>query len=241
MIHPKQTFATFVPGNCNNFAHAVAFLIAQEPGKIYNPIFLYGGPGLGKTHLLHAIAHHIKRRNKSACVTLLSAEQFTTEFITAVENNAISKFRKKHLRTDILILDDLQVLIGRKPLQEELFKVFLLLHAAKKQIVLACSGSVHETHKLVDRLVYSFEFGLATDLQVPDAQTRFAILREKAKAIHPPVPDDVLALLARQITTNVGHLEAALNRLAQHAAQTGKPPTLRYAAALLRREPPYDQ
>jgi chromosomal replication initiator protein len=176
LFNPKNTFETFVVGNNNNFAYAAAQAVAQAPGKSYNPLFLYGGVGLGKTHLLHGIGHYVVVHKKNARVAYVSSEKFTNEYIDAIQNNQLVKFRKKYRQTDVLLIDDIQFLAGKERIQEEFFHTFNALHEAHKQIVLTCDRPASEIQNLEQRLVSRFEWGLVTDLQPPDVEMRLAIL-----------------------------------------------------------------
>src|ERR1035441_1739734 len=175
-FNPKNTFDTFVVGNNNNFAYAAALAVAQAPGKSYNPLFVYGGVGLGKTHLLHAIGQHASNARKSARVAYVSSEKFTNEYIDGIQNNQLAKFRKKYRQTDVLLIDDIQFLAGKERIQEEFFHTFNALHEGHKQIVLTCDRPASEIQGLEHRLVSRFEWGLVTDLQPPDVEMRLAIL-----------------------------------------------------------------
>src|SRR5256885_4400818 len=198
-FNPKNTFDTFVVGNNNNFAHAAALAVAQAPGKSYNPLFLYGGVGLGKTHLLHAIGQYVVTNKKSARVAYVSSEKFTNEYIDAIQNSQLVRFRKKYRQTDVLLIDDIQFLAGKERIQEEFFHTFNTLHESRKQIVLTCDRAASEIQNLENRLVSRFEWGLVTDLQPPDVETRLAILRKKAKAHGLNLPDEILNFLAERI------------------------------------------
>src|SRR5687767_10247506 len=174
-FNPRNTFDTFVVGNNNTFAHAAALAVAQAPGKSYNPLFLYGGVGLGKTHLLHAIGQYVLSHKKAARVAYVSSEKFTNEYIDAIQNNQLVKFRKKYRQTDVLLIDDIQFLAGKERIQEEFFHTFNALHENHKQIVLTCDRPASELQNLLHRLVSHFEWGLVTDLQPPDVDMRQAI------------------------------------------------------------------
>ena len=178
-FNPKNTFDTFVVGNNNNFAYAAALAVAQAPGKSYNPLFLYGGVGLGKTHLLHAIGQHVVVHKKGARVAFVSSEKFTNEYIDGIQNNQLARFRKKYRQTDVLLIDDIQFLAGKERIQEEFFHTFNALHEGHKQIVLTCDRPASEIQNLEHRLVSRFEWGLVTDLQPPDVEMRLAILAEE--------------------------------------------------------------
>lgn len=233
-FNPKNTFDTFVVGNNNNFACAAAQAVAQAPGKSYNPLFLYGGVGLGKTHLLHAIGHYVVGHRKNARVAYVSSEKFTNEYIDGIQNNQLAKFRKKYRQTDVLLIDDIQFLAGKERIQEEFFHTFNALHEAHKQIVLTCDRPPSEMQNLEQRLVSRFEWGLVTDLQPPDVEMRLAILNKKAALMGVTLPADILNFLANRIRTNIRRLEGALIRVASYASLTGKALTLEVVEGLLR-------
>jgi chromosomal replication initiator protein len=233
-FNPKNTFETFVVGSNNNFAHAAAQAVAQAPGKSYNPLFLYGGVGLGKTHLLHAIGHHVLGHKKGSRVAYVSSEKFTNEYIDAIQNNQIVKFRKKYRQSDVLLIDDIQFLAGKERIQEEFFHTFNALHEAHKQIVLTCDRPASEIQNLEHRLVSRFEWGLVTDLQPPDIETRMAILRKKAASMGVELPEEILNFLANRIRANIRRLEGALIRVASYASLTGKKLTIEVVEGLLR-------
>jgi chromosomal replication initiator protein len=233
-FNPKNTFESFVVGNNNNFAYAAALAVAQSPGKSYNPLFLYGGVGLGKTHLLHAIGQHVSANKKGARVAYVSSEKFTNEYIDGIQNNQLAKFRKKYRQTDVLLIDDIQFLAGKERIQEEFFHTFNALHEAHKQIVLTCDRPASEIQGLEHRLVSRFEWGLVTDLQPPDIEMRRAILNKKAQSMGAVLPEDVLDFLANRIRTNVRRLEGALIRVASYASLTGKKLSIEVIEGLLR-------
>ncbi len=233
-FNPKNTFDSFVVGNNNNFAHAAAMAVAQAPGKSYNPLFLYGGVGLGKTHLLHAIGQHVAGSRKGARVSYVSSEKFTNEYIDGIQNNQLVRFRKKYRQTDVLLIDDIQFLSGKERIQEEFFHTFNALHEGHKQIVLTCDRPAGEIQNLEQRLVSRFEWGLVTDLQPPDIETRTAILRKKAKSMGADLPEDVINFLAQRIRANIRRLEGALIRVAAYASVTGKKLTIDVVEGLLR-------
>ena len=234
VFNPRNTFDTFVVGNNNSFAHAAAMAVAQQPGKAYNPLFLYGGTGLGKTHLLHAVGQHVAGAKKGAKVSYVSSEKFTNEYIAAIQENQLVKFRKKYRQADVLLIDDIQFLAGKERIQEEFFHTFNALHEAHKQIVLTCDRPASEIQNLEHRLVSRFEWGLVTDLQPPDVETRLAILRNKVKTMGVEIPEDVLTFLANRIRTNIRCLEGALIRVASYAHLTGKELTNDVVENLLR-------
>src|SRR5438067_7844823 len=233
-FNPKNTFDTFVVGNNNTFAHAAALAVSQTPGKSYNPLFLYGGVGLGKTHLLQAIGQYVVGHKKGARVAYLSSEKFTNEYIDAIQNNQLVRFRKKYRQTDVLLIDDIQFLSGKERIQEEFFHTFNALHEGHKQIVLTCDRPANEIQNLEQRLVSRFEWGLVTDLQPPDAETRVAILRKKEISLGVELPDEIINFLANRIRTNIRRLEGALIRVASYASLTGKKLTLEVVEGLLR-------
>ena len=233
-FNPKNTFESFVVGNNNNFAYAAALAVAQAPGKSYNPLFLYGGVGLGKTHLLHAIGQHVSGNKKGARVAYLSSEKFTNEYIDGIQNNQLARFRKKYRQTDVLLIDDIQFLAGKERIQEEFFHTFNALHESHKQIVLTCDRPASEIQGLEHRLVSRFEWGLVTDLQPPDVEMRLAILQKKAQIMGVTLSDDIMNFLANRIRTNVRRLEGALIRVASYASLTGKKLSIEVVEGLLR-------
>src|SRR2546422_2420410 len=199
-----------------------------------NPLFLYGGVGLGKTHLLHAIGQYVVSHKKGARVAYVSSEKFTNEYIDAIQNNQLVRFRKKYRQTDVLLIDDVQFLSGKERIQEEFFHTFNTLHEAHKQIVMTSDRAASEIQNLERRLVSRFEWGLVTDLQPPDVEMRLAILRKKAQIMGVELPDDIINFLATRIRTNIRRLEGALIRVASFAALTGKELTLEVVEGLLR-------
>jgi chromosomal replication initiator protein len=233
-FNPKNTFDTFVVGNNNNFAYAAALAVAKAPGKSYNPLFLYGGVGLGKTHLLHAIGQHVVGHKRGARVAYLSSEKFTNEYIDGIQNNQLARFRKKYRQTDVLLIDDIQFLSGKERIQEEFFHTFNALHENHHQIVLTCDRPASEIQGLEQRLVSRFEWGLTTDLQPPDVEMRLAILNKKSQLMGVDLPPDITDFLANHIRTNIRRLEGALIRVASYAALTGKKLTLEVVEGLLR-------
>lgn len=233
-FNPRNTFDTFVVGNNNTFAHAAAMAVSQSPGKSYNPLFLYGGVGLGKTHLLHAIGNYVAAYRKGVKVTYVSSEKFTNEFIDAIQNNQLVRFRRKHRQADVFLIDDIQFLAGKERIQEEFFHTFNTLHEARKQIVLTCDRPASEIQSLEQRLISRFEWGLVTDLQPPDIETRLAILRKKEKMMGVQLPEDAINFLAQRIRSNVRRLEGALVRVASFASLTGKRITIDVIEGLLR-------
>jgi len=233
-FNPKNTFDTFVVGNNNNFAHAAALAVAQSPGKSYNPLFLYGGVGLGKTHLLHAIGQYVTSHRRGARVSYVSSEKFTNEYIDGIQNNQLVKFRKRYRQTDVLLIDDIQFLAGKERIQEEFFHTFNALHESHKQIVLTCDRPASEIQNLEHRLISRFEWGLVTDLQPPDVEMRLAILNKKAQLMGVTLSEDVMNFLANRIRTNIRRLEGALIRVASYASLTGNKLNVEVVEGLLR-------
>jgi len=233
-FNPKNTFDTFVVGNNNNFAYAASKAVAESPGKAYNPLFLYGGVGLGKTHLLQAIGQHVASHKKSAKVAYVSSEKFTNEYIEAIQNNKLVAFRKKYRQSEVLLIDDIQFLAGKERIQEEFFHTFNALHEAHRQIVLTCDRPASEIQGLEQRLVSRFEWGQTADVQAPDVETRLAILKKKAQIMNVELPDEVINFLATRIRTNIRRLEGALIRVASFASLTGKKLTIEVVEGLLR-------
>ena len=233
-FNPKNTFDTFVVGNNNNFAYAASKAVAETPGKAYNPLFLYGGVGLGKTHLLQAIGQHVAGSKKNARVAYVSSETFTNAYTEAIQNNKLVAFRKKYRQSEVLLIDDIQFLAGKERIQEEFFHTFNALHEEHKQIVLTCDRPASEIQGLEQRLVSRFEWGQTADVQAPDVETRLAILHKKAQFMGASLPDEVINFLATRIRTNIRRLEGALIRVASFASLTGKKLTVEVVEGLLR-------
>ncbi len=221
-LNPRYTFDAFVVGPNSNFAHAAALAVAQSPAKAYNPLFVYGGVGLGKTHLMQAIGHAVSSSSKVSKVCYITCEQFTNDFIQAIQNSTLVKFRKKYRQVDILLIDDVQFLTGKERMQEEFFHTFNTLFDAHKQIVLSSDRPAGEIANLEMRLVSRFEWGLVTELQPPALETRIAILKKKASMIDVKLPDQVIEFIAEKIRTNIRRLEGALVRVASYTSLTGK-------------------
>jgi chromosomal replication initiator protein len=203
MLNPKYTFDTFVIGSGNRFAHAASLAVAEAPAKAYNPLFIYGGVGLGKTHLMHAIGHYVMNHNPSAKIVYLSSEKFTNEFINSIRDNKAVDFRNKYRSVDVLLIDDIQFLAGKESTQEEFFHTFNTLHEESKQIIISSDRPPKEIPTLEDRLRSRFEWGLITDITPPDLETRIAILRKKAKAEGLDIPNEVMLYIANQIDSNI--------------------------------------
>jgi chromosomal replication initiator protein len=221
-LNPRYTFDSFVVGPNNNFAHAAALAVAQSPAKAYNPLFIYGGVGLGKTHLMQAIGHASSSSAKNRKVSYITCEQFTNDFIQAIQNSTMTKFRKKYRQVDVLLIDDIQFLAGKERMQDEFFHTFNTLFDAHKQIVLSSDRPAAEIANLENRLVSRFEWGLVTELQPPALETRIAILRKKAAMIDVKLSDSVVEFIAEKIRTNIRRLEGALVRVASYTSLTGK-------------------
>jgi chromosomal replication initiator protein len=230
---PRNTFETFVVGANNQMAHAAALAVAQAPAQAYNPLFIYGDTGLGKTHLMHAIGHAILRSNPDARVAYLSTEKFTNEFIQALQENSLTKFRQRYRHADVLLIDDVQFLAGKERIQEEFFHTFNDLFESSKQIVLSSDRRASEIQKIESRLVSRFEWGLPADIQAPDFETRVAILRSKAATLKCEIPDEVITFIAQNVTRNIRRLEGALIRVASHFALFAKPLDVAAAERLL--------
>lgn len=215
-LNPNYTFDTFVVGNNNRFAHSAALAVAESPGEVYNPLFIYGGVGLGKTHLMHSIAHFIQSTHPALKVLYVSSETFTNELIEAIRNGnnmAMSRFREKYRSMDVLLIDDVQFIIGKESTQEEFFHTFNALHSAGKQIILTSDKPPKEMETLEERIRSRFEWGLMADIGTPDYETRMAILRKKIEADEMNLSDEILNYIATNIKSNIRELEGALNKL----------------------------
>jgi chromosomal replication initiator protein len=232
-LNPRNTFENFVVGSNNQMAHAASLAVAQAPAQAYNPLFIYGDTGLGKTHLMHAIGHCILRNNPDARVAYLSTEKFTNEFIQGLQENSLTKFRQRYRHVDVLLLDDVQFLAGKERIQEEFFHTFNDLFESSKQIVLSSDRRASEIQKLESRLVSRFEWGLPADIQPPDFETRLAILRTKAACIKFDLTAPIANFIAQHISKNIRRLEGALIKVASYSTLTSKPLDLATVEMLL--------
>jgi len=233
-LNPKYTFDSFVIGNSNRFAHAASLAVAEAPAKAYNPLFIYGGVGLGKTHLMHAIGHYILQNNPNAKVVYVSSEKFTNELINSIKDDKNEEFRNKYRNVDILLIDDVQFIAGKERTQEEFFHTFNALHDANKQIILSSDRPPKEIPTLEDRLRSRFEWGLIADIQIPDFETRMAILKKKAEVEKLNVANEVMIYIATKIKSNIRELEGALIRIVAYSSLTNREITVDLASEALK-------
>ena len=233
-LNPKYLFDHFVIGQSNRFAHAAAVAVAEAPAKSYNPLFIYGGSGLGKTHLLHAIGHYVQRLYSRLSVRYVTTEQFTNEFITSIQNKGSASFQRRYREIDVLLIDDIQFLERAERTQEEFFHTFNALHNAEKQIVISSDRAPRSIAQLEDRLRSRFEWGLMVDVQPPELETRIAILRRKAEAERLDLPHEVLELIGERVRSNIRELEGALHRVAAYASLSGSRPDVPMAEGVLK-------
>ena len=234
VLTPKYTFDSFVVGNGNRFAHAACLAVAQSPSKSYNPLFVYGGVGLGKTHLIQAIGRYITRQNSKIKVLYISSEKFTNEMINSIRDDRTVAFRDKYRSVDVLLIDDIQFLAGKERTQEEFFHTFNTLYDSNKQIVITSDRPPKDIPTLENRLISRFEWGLITDIQPPDLETRIAILRKKAQAENLSVPTEVIDFIAEKIPSNIRQLEGALTKLVAFSTFTKKELSVSLAQDILK-------
>lgn len=233
-LNPRYTFDTFVVGDNNRHAHAACVAVAEAPAEAFNPLFLYGGVGLGKTHLMHSVGHYVLQHNKNMKVLYVTSETFTNELIEALKKNRMEDFRNKYRNIDLLLLDDIQFIIGKESTQQEFFHTFNVLHEAGKQIVISSDKAPKEIENLEDRIKSRLEWGLPVDIQAPDYETRMAILRKRADHDHINIPDDVIQYIATNIVSNIRELEGALNKLSVFSKLDNTPITVEFAQDTLK-------
>ncbi len=233
LLNARYSFSTFVVGSNNRLAHAAALSVAERPGHSYNPLFIYGGSGLGKTHLMHAIGHAVISRHPKKRVAYATSEKFTNEFINSIRGQKSEEFRERYRRIDVLLIDDIQFLTGKEGTQEEFFHTFNAIHEEGKQIVLSSDRPPKAIERLEDRLRSRFEWGLIADISTPDLETRIAILRAKAEAQSVAVPPPVIDFLAQRIVSNIRELEGALTRIVAYATLNAIPVTTQLAQEML--------
>ncbi len=232
-LNPKYTFETFVVGDNNKFAHAAALAVGNEPGESYNPLFLYGGVGLGKTHLMHAIGNRILENNKNCNILYVTSEKFTNQLINAIKDNKNEIFRKKYRSIDALLIDDIQFIAGKERIQEEFFHTFNSLYEERKQIIISSDKPPRDIPFLEDRLKSRFEWGLLADISCPDYETRFAILRKKAQDESVVIDDYILSNIANKIDSNIRELEGVFNKVVARASLTHSPITIELAEKII--------
>jgi chromosomal replication initiator protein len=233
-LNPRYTFDTFIVGSSNQFAHAACRAVAEAPSRSYNPLFIYGGVGLGKTHLMHAVGQYVLQHNRSLKLTYISSERFMNEMINALRYDRVLDFRERYRSVDVLLVDDIQFLAGKEGTQTEFFHTFNALYDSQKQIVLSSDCPPHEIPALEERLRSRFEWGLITDIQSPDLETKVAILKKKSETEAVPLPDNVAMYIAGKIKSNIRELEGSLIRLIAYASLTGQEMSLSLAQEVLK-------
>jgi chromosomal replication initiator protein len=236
-LNTRYIFENFVVGNSNRFAHAASLAVAEAPAKAYNPLFIYGGVGLGKTHLMHAIGHFIQKKDPSQKVLYITSEKFTNDFINAIKNQGTEgnkAFRNRYRNVDVLLVDDIQFIAGKEGTQEEFFHTFNALYEANKQIIVSSDKPPKDIEPLEERLRSRFEWGLTADIQAPDYETRIAILRKKAQLDNISVPDEINAFIAERVDTNIRELEGSLNKVLALSHLTNQPISLELAMLALK-------
>jgi chromosomal replication initiator protein len=233
-LNPNYIFDSFVIGKSNRLAHAASLAVAESPGVAYNPLFVWGGVGLGKTHLMHAIGHYLLNKQPNAKVCYVSSEKFTNELISSIKDNRTQEFKNRYRSVDVLLIDDIQFLANKESTQEEFFHTFNSLHDAKRQIVISSDRPPKEIQRVEERLVSRFEWGLVTDIQIPDLETRIAILQKKAILRGWTIPEEVINFLATNIPRNIRELEGSLNRIVACAELNNEPMTIENAAVWLK-------
>jgi chromosomal replication initiator protein len=233
MLNPRYTFGSYIVGSSNRLAHAACMAVAEHPAKAYNPLFLYGGVGLGKTHLLHAIGNHALDANPEVNVMYVSSEKFTNDLINAIRRQNTEEFRLRYRNIDVLLIDDIQFITGKDATQEEFFHTFNTLHGAGKQIIISSDRPPKAIVTLAERLRSRFEWGLIVDVQSPDPETRTAILRAKGESLNVRVPDEVIDFVAHRIQSNIRELEGSLNRVVAFANLNHQPITIELASTAL--------
>ncbi|MQA30298.1 MAG: chromosomal replication initiator protein DnaA [Luteitalea sp.] len=233
-LNPRYTFDTFIVGSSNQFAHAASRAVAEAPSRSYNPLFIYGGVGLGKTHLMHAVGQYVLQHDRNLKLTYISSERFMNEMINAVRFDRVIDFRERYRSVDVLLVDDIQFLAGKEGTQTEFFHTFNALYDSQKQIVLSSDCPPHEIQALEERLRSRFEWGLIADIQSPDLETKIAILKKKAESESVPLPDDVAIYIAGKIKSNIRELEGSLIRLIAYASLTGQEISLPLAQDVLK-------
>jgi chromosomal replication initiator protein len=233
-LNPKYTFENFVVGPSNRFTQAACLAVAENPAKNYNPLFIYGGVGLGKTHLMQAICHFVKKHTPNVRIVYLTSERFTNELINSIQHHSMENFRKQYRNADILLLDDIHFIAGKEATQEEFFHTFNSLHDAHKQIIISSDRPPREINRLEERLISRFSWGLITDIQAPDLETRMAILKNKIQQEQLKIPADVVQFLAESIKNNIRELEGALKRVSAYSSFEGREITLSLAQDILK-------